>query len=71
MAKDYVAANLEAPILDHLFPNMIEADKKAPWACNHECAMPASRGEADLRKQLRNLALRPTAEATNKERPND
>jgi hypothetical protein len=29
MAKDYVAANLEAPILDHLFPNMIEADKSA------------------------------------------
>jgi hypothetical protein len=27
MAKDYVAANLEAPVLDHLFPNMIEADK--------------------------------------------
>ena len=29
MAKDYVAANLEAPVLDHLFPNMIEADKSA------------------------------------------
>ena len=29
MAKDYVAANLEAPVLDHLFPNMIEADKGA------------------------------------------
>ncbi len=29
MAKDYVAANLEAPALDHLFPNMIEADKSA------------------------------------------
>lgn len=29
MAKDYVAANLEAPNLDHLFPNMIEADKSA------------------------------------------
>jgi predicted O-methyltransferase YrrM len=27
MAKDYVAANLEAPVFDHLFPNMIEADK--------------------------------------------
>ncbi len=29
MAKDYVADNLEAPSLDHLFPNMIEADKSA------------------------------------------
>ena len=29
MAKDYIAANLEAPVLDHLFPNMIEADKSA------------------------------------------
>jgi hypothetical protein len=29
MAKDYVADNLEAPVLDHLFPNMIEADKSA------------------------------------------
>ena len=29
MSKDYVAANLEAPVLDHLFPNMIEADKSA------------------------------------------
>ncbi|HKI13974.1 MAG TPA: class I SAM-dependent methyltransferase [Roseiarcus sp.] len=29
MAKDYVADNLEAPFLDHLFPNMIEADKSA------------------------------------------
>ena len=29
MAKDYVAANLQAPLLDHLFPNMIEADKSA------------------------------------------
>jgi hypothetical protein len=29
MANDYVAANLEAPVLDHLFPNMIEADKSA------------------------------------------
>jgi Methyltransferase domain len=29
MAKDYVAAHLEAPVLDHLFPNMIEADKSA------------------------------------------
>ena len=29
MAKDYVAANLEAPVLDHLFPNMVEADKSA------------------------------------------
>jgi hypothetical protein len=27
MAKDYVAANLDAPAFDHLFPNMIEADK--------------------------------------------
>ena len=27
MAKDYIAANLEAPVLDYLFPNMIEADK--------------------------------------------
>ena len=27
MAKDYVAANLEPPTFDHLFPNMIEADK--------------------------------------------
>ncbi len=29
MATDYVARNLEAPLLDHLFPNMIEADKSA------------------------------------------
>ena len=29
MAKDYVDQNLEAPVLDHLFPNMIEADKSA------------------------------------------
>jgi predicted O-methyltransferase YrrM len=29
MAKDYVADNLAAPILDHLFPNMIEAEKSA------------------------------------------
>lgn len=29
MAKDYVAANLEAPVLDYLFPNMIETDKSA------------------------------------------
>jgi predicted O-methyltransferase YrrM len=29
MAADYVADNLEAPLLDHLFPNMIEADKSA------------------------------------------
>jgi hypothetical protein len=29
MSKDYVADNLEAPVLDHLFPNMIEADKSA------------------------------------------
>jgi Methyltransferase domain len=29
MAKDYIGANLEAPVLDHLFPNMIEADKGA------------------------------------------
>jgi len=29
MAKDYVADNLAAPVLDHLFPNMIEADKSA------------------------------------------
>lgn len=29
MAKDYVADNLSAPVLDHLFPNMIEADKSA------------------------------------------
>src|SRR5271166_739044 len=27
MPKDYVAYNLTAPSLDHLFPNMIEADK--------------------------------------------
>jgi hypothetical protein len=27
MLKDYVADNLAAPLLDHLFPNMIEADK--------------------------------------------
>src|SRR5271165_342390 len=34
MATDYVAQNLAAPALDHLFPNMIEADKSAstwPW----------------------------------------
>jgi predicted O-methyltransferase YrrM len=29
MTKDYVAGNLEAPVLDHLFPEMIEADKGA------------------------------------------
>ena len=29
MATDYVADNLEAPVFDHLFPNMIEADKSA------------------------------------------
>jgi predicted O-methyltransferase YrrM len=29
MATDYVADNLKAPVLDHLFPNMIEADKSA------------------------------------------
>jgi hypothetical protein len=29
MAKDYVAGTLQAPVLDHLFPNMIEADKSA------------------------------------------
>jgi predicted O-methyltransferase YrrM len=29
MAKDYVSTNLEAPILDDLFPNMIEAEKSA------------------------------------------
>src|SRR5258708_30140700 len=29
MGKDYVAANLQAPVLDHLFPNMIEVDKSA------------------------------------------
>ena len=29
MAKDYVAADLETPVLDYLFPNMIEADKSA------------------------------------------
>jgi len=29
MAEDYVADNLEAPDFDHLFPNMIEADKSA------------------------------------------
>jgi predicted O-methyltransferase YrrM len=27
MATDYVADNLEAPVFDHLFPNMIEANK--------------------------------------------
>ncbi len=27
MAKDYVADGLQAPVLDRLFPNMIEADK--------------------------------------------
>lgn len=34
MAKDYVADNLAAPSLDHLFPNMIEVDKSVstwPW----------------------------------------
>jgi hypothetical protein len=34
MAKDYVADNLTAPSLDHLFPNMIEVDKSVstwPW----------------------------------------
>ena len=29
MSKDYVSGNLDAPVLDHLFPNMIEADKSA------------------------------------------
>jgi hypothetical protein len=29
MTRDYVADNLDAPILDHLFPNMVEADKSA------------------------------------------
>ena len=29
MSKDYVSGNLDAPFLDHLFPNMIEADKGA------------------------------------------
>ena len=29
MTKDYVADNLDAPVLDHLFPNMVEADKSA------------------------------------------
>ena len=32
MATDYVADNLEAPVLDDLFPNMIEADKsESTW----------------------------------------
>lgn len=34
MSKDYVAENLAAPSLDHLFPNMIEVDKSVstwPW----------------------------------------
>jgi hypothetical protein len=34
MAKDYVSDNLDAPRLDHLFPNMIVADKSVstwPW----------------------------------------
>jgi hypothetical protein len=29
MAADYIADKLEAPVLDHLFPNMIEADRSA------------------------------------------
>jgi hypothetical protein len=29
MTRDYIADNLDAPVLDHLFPNMIEADKGA------------------------------------------
>jgi hypothetical protein len=29
MTRDYVADNLDAPILDHLFPNMVEADRNA------------------------------------------
>ena len=29
MTKDYVDGNLAAPVLDHLFPEMIEADKSA------------------------------------------
>ena len=29
MSKEYVCDNLEAPVLDHLFPNMIEAEKSA------------------------------------------
>ena len=32
MSKDYVSDNLDAPVLDHLFPNMIEADKsQSTW----------------------------------------
>ena len=34
MARDYVSDNLSAPHLDHLFPQMIEADKSLstwPW----------------------------------------
>ncbi len=32
MSKDYVFGNLDAPVLDHLFPNMIEADKsESTW----------------------------------------
>lgn len=34
MTKDYVADHLDAPSLDHLFPNMIEVDKSVstwPW----------------------------------------
>ena len=34
MTKDYVSANLDVPNLDHLFPNMIVADKGVttwPW----------------------------------------
>jgi hypothetical protein len=34
MARDYVAANLDLPNLDHLFPNMVEVDKSVstwPW----------------------------------------
>src|SRR5574337_498517 len=34
MSKDYVAENLAAPSLDHLFPNIIEVDKSVstwPW----------------------------------------
>ena len=29
MTRDYIADDLYAPVLDHLFPNMIEADKSA------------------------------------------
>jgi len=29
MTRDYIADNLDTPVLDHLFPNMVEADKSA------------------------------------------